>query len=35
MYYYNEHGQGEIVVITRKEFFKLTFLSFGIPNANK
>ena len=35
VYYYNEHGQVEIVVITRKEFFKLTFLSFGIPNANK
>ena len=35
VYYYNEHGQVEIVVITRKEFFKLTFLSFGIPNANR
>ena len=35
MYYYNEHGQVEIVVITLKEFFKLTFLSFGIPNANR
>ena len=35
VYYYNEHGQVEIVVITLKEFFKLTFLSFGIPNANR
>ena len=35
VYYYNEHGQVEIVVITRKEFFKLTFLSFGIPYANR
>ena len=33
--HYNEHGQVEIVVITLKEFFKLTFLSFGIPNANR
>ena len=35
VYYYNEHGQVEIVVITRKEFFKLTFLRFGIANANR
>ena len=35
VYYYNEHGQVEIIVITLKEFFKLTFLSFGIPNANR
>ena len=35
VYYYNEYGQVEIVVITLKEFFKLTFLSFGIPNANR
>ena len=34
MYYYNEHGQVEIVVITRKEFFQLTFESFGMPNAD-
>ena len=35
VYYYNEHGQVEIVVITLKEFLQLTFLSFGIPNANR
>ena len=29
--YYNEHGQVEIVVITRKEFFQLTFLSLESP----